>query len=132
MAKGSGRDLKIKKGGTTIAAVNTKGVTWQGNPIDVTSDDSDGVTTYLADKFATTSLELSVEGWLDSDVLPDIAFGTDDATKHFSDITLELLNGDVISGDFIMTNYTLGGQKEDAVTFSATFVRSGIHTVTAA
>lgn len=130
MANSAGRDFAVKKNSTTIASVRTKSVTWNGTPIDVTSDDDDGTTTYLADKFSNTTLELSVEGLTDDDVLSDIAFSGTDSDKHLSDITLERANGDEISGNFILTNYVETGTYQEATTFTATIVRSGAHTWT--
>lgn len=132
MANTAGRDFVLAKNSTTIASVRSKSVTWNGTPIDTTNDDDAGATTYLADEFANTTLEISVEGLTDDDVLSDLAFATSDSGKHLSDITLTRPNGDAISGTFIMTNYQETGQYEDAVTFTATLVRSGIHTWTPA
>jgi predicted secreted protein len=133
MANSAGRDLLIKKNSTTIASVTTKSVTWNGTPIETTNDDDDGAVSYLDDEFATTSLELTVEGLTDDDVLSDLAFGTGATVhsgKHLSDITLTRPNGDVISGNFILTNYVETGTSAEAVTFTATLVRNGIHTWT--
>ena len=130
MAKSAGRDFVVKKSSTAIAAVRTKSVTWNGTPIDVTNDDDDGATTYLADAFASTTLELSVEGITDDDVLSDLAFGGTDSDKFLSDITIERANGDAISGDFVLTNYAENGQYQEATTFTATLVRNGAHTWT--
>ena len=135
MAKAAGRELVIRKDGTAIAAVREKSVTWNGTPIDVTNDDDNAATTYLADEFATTTLEISVSGLADSDILPDIVFGvgaTVNSSKHLDDITILLPNGDAVGGTFILTNYAKTGTYNDAVTFTATLVRSGIHTLTAA
>jgi len=135
MAKAAGRELIIRKGGTAIAAVREKSVTSNFTPIEVTTDDDNGATTYLADEFATTALEISVSGVASSDVLPDIVYGvggTVHSAKHLEDITIVLPNGDVIGGTFILTNYVNTGTHSDAVTFTATLVRSGIHTLTAA
>ena len=130
MANSKGRAFLVKKNSTTIASVRSKSVTWQGQPIDTTNDDDDGDTSYLADEFANTSLEITVEGLTDDDVLSDIAFSTDHSDKHLSDLTLTKANGDVISGNFIMTNYSETGSYEGANEFSATFVRNGTHTWT--
>ena len=130
MANAAGRDFVVKKNSTAIASVRSKSVTWNGSLIDTTNSDDDGATTYLADEFATTTLEITVEGLTDDDVLSDLAFTASHASKHLSDITLERPNGDVISGTFIITNYSETGSHEDAVTFTATLVRSGIHTWT--
>lgn len=130
MANSAGRDFAVKKNGTTIASVRTKSVTWNGTPIDTTTDEDNGATSYLSDDFANTTLELSVEGLTDDDVLSDAAFATDHASKHLSDLTLERANGDEISGDFVLTNYVETGTYQEATTFTATLVRNGLHTWT--
>jgi len=130
MAKASAREFVVKSGGTAIAAVRTKTVRWGGTLIDVTTDDDDGDAAYLADKFAGTSLELSVEGIVDDDVLADIAFVATHADKHVSNITVERANGDAISGNFILTSYEESGEYQGSPTFSATLVRNGTHTWT--
>lgn len=130
MANSAGRDFVVQKNSTTIASVTTKSVTWNGTPIDITNDDDDGATTYLADRFANTTLEISVEGFTDDDVLSDIAFVATDSGKHLSDITLDRPNGDSISGTFILTSYAETGASAEGTTFTATLVRNGIHTWT--
>jgi predicted secreted protein len=132
MAKSAGRAFVVKKGGTAIAAVRTKSVTFNGTLIDTTSDDDDGDVTYLANVFASKSLEISVSGLTDGDVLSDLAFSTTDSDKFLSDLTLERPNGDVVAGTFVMTNYAENGSYDGPVEFTATLVRSGAHTFTPA
>lgn len=132
MAESAGRSFRVQKNGTNIAGVRVTGASWAGTPINVTSNDDAGIETYLADAFATETLELSVEGMTDDDVLTDIAFATTAAAKHLSDITLVRPNGDVVAGTFILTAYSETGNYQEAVQFSATLVRSGAHTFTQA
>lgn len=132
MAKAKGNALIIKKNGTTIAAVREKTFSFSGEGIDVTTDDDTSATVFLANEFASTTKSLEVSGLSDSPVLQDLAFSTSDSDKHLTDLTVHLPNGDIISGTFIMTSYTMTGSYNDAVTFSASFVRSGMHTLTAA
>lgn len=130
MAKGAGRAFVVKKNGTTIASVRQKSMTWNGTPIDVTSDDDGGDANYLDGVFGNKTLEISVEGLTDDDVLADLALSTNDADKHLTDLTLERTNGDTVTGDFILTNYVETGQYQEAVTFTATLIRNGTHTLT--
>lgn len=127
MAKSAGRYFLLKLGGATIAAVRSKGVTWNGTPIDTTTDDDDGATSYLADEFGTTALEISVEGLADGDELAGLAFTPAAADKHMTDLTLERANGDVIAGTFVLTNYAENGSHNEATAFTATLVRNGAH-----
>ena len=133
MPKSASRDFVLKKNAVTLASITAKSVTWSGQPIDVTSDDSAGITEFLADTFGTQTMELQCDGFTDDDVLSDLAFSTTDADKHLSDLTLERPNGDVISGTFVMTSYAENGSDAgEGVTFSCTLVRSGAHTFTPA
>ena len=132
MANTAGRDFVVKKNGTVIASVRSKGMTSNKTPIETTNDDDDGDVSYLSGVFATKALEITVEGLTDDDVLSDIALSNTDADAHLSDLTLERANGDVVSGNFILTNYTETGAYQEATTFSATFVRNGAHTFTPA
>jgi len=132
MANTAGREMVVKKNDVAIASVRVTGLTWAGTPIDITTADDAGITTYLSGKFASETLEMSVEGLSDDDVFSDLAFGTSSTAKHLTDITLERPNGDEVAGTFILTSYSETGNYQEAVTFSATLVRSGIHTWTAA
>jgi predicted secreted protein len=132
MAKVAGRDFLLKKNNVTIGGVRVTACAYAGTPIDVTDADDDGITKYLADTMARETLEITVEGLIDDDVLADIAFGTGTAAKFFSDITWTRGNGDVLSGTFILTAYQETGNEQEAGAFTATFVRSGIHVNTGA
>lgn len=132
MAQSNSREFAVKKAATTIASVRSKTMTSNKTPIETTNDDDDADVSYLTGTFATKSLEISVEGLTDDDVLSDIALSNTDSDAHLSDITLVRPNGDIVSGNFILTNYVETGQYENAVTFTATLVRNGAHTFTAA
>lgn len=131
MAKSAGRLCVIKKNGTAIAGARTTGITWNGSAIDVTDGNDSGIQAFLDGVMTGDTLEMTVEGVEDGQVLRDIAFGAASG-KFFSDLTFTFPNGDVISGDFVMTTYTESGAYEDAQTFNATFVRNGSHTYTPA
>jgi predicted secreted protein len=118
MARSASRDFLVKKNGTTLASITAKSVAWNGTVIDVTADDDNGFTTALADVFANTTMEISGSGYTDDDVLSGVAFTTSESDKHLSDITLERPNGDVISGNFILTSYTENGSSPGELPFS--------------
>lgn len=125
------QDLLVYKGSTLIAAVTQKSVNWQGQPIDITSDDSAGDSEYLSTRFANTSLTIEVELFAGDNVFWDAVMATGHAAKFLSDIRLVHPNGDQISGNWIITNYRLTGAGE-AATETATLIRNAIHTFTAA
>lgn len=128
MAKAIGRKFLVKKAGVTIASSRTKSFSWGGEPVDVTTDDQNGIRELLAD-LGQQQLDISLEGLTDSTILRDIALEPA-TTKMLTDITLEFDNGDVIAGNFLMTSYDESGANNDAVNFSASFQSSGAWTLT--
>lgn len=132
MVKTAGRDVVVAIGGTAIAGGRVKSITRNMTPIDVSDADDDEFAAMLADTYAEDTMEITISGLEDGTVLRDIAFTTSAADRHLSDLTFEFPGtpADSISGDFLMTAFTLGGDYREATTFDATFVRNGQHTFT--
>lgn len=124
MAKASGRLCVIKKNSTTIAGGRTVGVTVNGAPIDVQDQGDSGYVTHLAGILNGQSLDLTIDGYEEDQVLRDIAMGAASG-KFLTDITFDYPNGDAISGSFTMTGYTETGAYDDGQTFNATFQSDG-------
>ncbi len=130
MSKSIGRNLIIKKGGTKIAAIKTKTVAWNGEPVDVTSDDSAGFRELLSDAEGQEQIDLSFDGVTDNKILRDIAFATG-TSKFLTDITIEWVDTlETISGDFKLVSYEEGGTFNDARTFTGSLQSSGAWTYT--
>jgi predicted secreted protein len=132
MAKSAGRLCVIKKGGTAIAGGRTVGVSWNGAPIDITDQSDSGMQTFLDNVLSSDTLELTIDGMEEDQVLRDIAMNAVNSAKFLADLTFTYPNGDVISGDFILTSYSETGGYEDAQTFTATFTSDGTWTYTPA
>jgi predicted secreted protein len=131
MAKTPGRLCVIKKNTTTIAGGRTVGMTVNGSPINVEDQGDSGFATYLPDVLTGQSIELTIEGYEEDQVLRDISLGTASG-KFLTDLTFDFPNGDEISGDFVMTAYSETGAYEDGQTFNATFGSDGAWTFTGA
>lgn len=125
MGQSIGRNLVVKKGATAIASIRTKTVTINNEPVDITTDDSDGFRTLL-DIVGQQSIDLSIEGLTDNPSLR-IAILTP-GTILLDDITIVYPNGGIISGDFALTTFEEAGTYNDAVTFSGTLQSSGEYT----
>lgn len=130
MAKGAGRLCVLKKGATAIAGARVVGMTWNGQAIDVTDQGDSGIQTFLDDVIASDTLEISIEGLEEDEVIRDIALSSTNAAKFLSDLSFEFPSGDKITGKFVLTSYSETGNYQEAMTFSATFVRNGVHTYT--
>ena len=124
-----GRNLKIKRGGTVIAAVRNKSLSMAGEPIDITSDDDSGFRTLLAEA-GQRSIDMSVEGVTKDSVLRTAMLSG--SSLLLTDITVEWPNGDGLSGDFFLNSLEESGAYNDAVTFSGSLQSSGEYTFTPA
>ena len=127
----AGRDYLIKKNGTTIAGITAVNMTVNGAPVSNEDQTDKGFAAYLPCIMVDRSLEFGAEGVLLGDVLHDIALDTADVSPSFlADVTFEAPNGDVISGDFVMSGYTEGAPFKEAMTFTCTFTSDGAWTFT--
>ena len=132
MAKTAGRLCVIKKATTTIGGGRTVGITVNGSPINVEDQGDSGFQTLLADTITGRSIELTIDGYEEDQVIRDIAFAATATGKFMTDITFEFPNGDEISGDFFLASYSETGAYEDGQTFTASFTSDGAWTYTPA
>lgn len=124
MAAESGRELLILDGtGPVAAGIQTKAVTINNEPVDITSDDDDGFRTML-EEAGVRSAEVSISG-----VAKDANFIT--AIQADSHLTLSVVIGNVatLSADWHVTSVAINGETGGAITFDATLQSSGEITV---
>lgn len=129
MAKASGRLCVIKKNATTIGGGRTVSMTVNGAPVNVEDQGDNGFATYLSGVLTGQSIELTIEGYEEDQVLRDLALGTASG-RFLTDITFEFPNGDEISGSFVLSAYSETGAFEDGQTFTGTFTSDGAWTYT--
>ena len=122
-----GRKAEIKKGSTTVAAVRTRTVTINNEPVDITSDDDLGFRKMLQDP-GTKTLDMSVEGIMKNttDFL-GVAMSTTNIIEGYSILFPGL---GTLAGDFVVTGFEVGAAYNEAATFSATLQSSGAFTFT--
>ena len=130
MAKSIGRATLLKKNDVAIAGVRTKSLSWGGESIDVTTNEDAGVRLLLAES-AQEQIDISFDGLEDGSTIRNIALATG-TTKMLTDITYELDDGVIISGDFRLSSYERGSPYNEGTTFSATLESSGPWVVTPA
>lgn len=125
VAQGSpfkGRKAKIRWKGAYLLGVREKGLTCNGEPVNVTDDDDDGWQK-LADNngAAEDSVEITVSGIAKESQLKDDFFGR----ARTGTLQLEYPTGENIAGTFVLSSYSETGPYNDAMTFEATFKSSG-------
>lgn len=127
MSAASGRALIIRRDGVKVAAVVSKTIAINNEPIDITNDDDASFRTLLEDS-ATRSIDISVEGVHKDDVFL-IAAGAV-APTLIEDCEIEFSSGLIIAGDFRLNSYESSGESANRIQFSATMHSTGAWTVT--
>ena len=126
-AVAAGRDMLIKKAGTTIAGIQVTSLSIDNTPIDITTNDSIGIQKLMAVS-AKRSMTTTVSGVETDGVLWAIAMGT--GSQLLTDLTFVQpaagTTADVVTCDWYMSNYKADGDGlAGPVKFSATFMSSG-------
>jgi predicted secreted protein len=124
MAAIKGRDIEVWRGAVLakVAGVRAKSISLNGEPIDVTNDDDDGVRKLLADA-AELAVELTVSGVATDDTLRAESVLVDGRAINTE---FRFPGGtEKYAGSFFMTGYTENGEYKGSAMFEATFQSAG-------
>lgn len=129
MAASVGRSITFTWGNDSppeeIPGVREKSAALNGEPIDITADDSSGWRELLS-VAAQDQVDISLSGVTKNDALKQDWFGG--TRTQVATITYE--DGGVLTGTFFLVSYTDTGAYNDAVTFEAELQSSGTVTYT--
>ena len=115
-----GRDVTVSWGGVLLKGVQEKGVKFNGEAVDISSDE-DGGYQVLCTEDAMKSVEVSLSGVVkDSLLINDKNAGTVQKA-----VVITWANGATLTGSFNLMGYSQGMAKDDAVTFEGTLQSSG-------
>jgi predicted secreted protein len=120
----NGRALKVLRGGIVIAAVRSKTATHSREPVDVTTDDSNGDRTLLPAP-AIRAIDLSVEGVATVDNYQ--AFLSSWKLDAFLDVSVLHADGSIEEAQegFFLGNVEFTAEYNGAVMFTAQLMSSG-------
>lgn len=135
MTEEVGRHLHVYRGADSpqilVAGVREKGIELNGEPVDVTNDDSLGWRSLL-DIGQINMVNIPVSGVLVNDSLRADWFSGASAEGHrMKPTTFRYPDGGEITGDFYLADYSETGAHDGEVTFEATFQSSGAVVYTA-
>lgn len=141
MTGNAGRTINLYWGSESpqplVAGLREKGITVNGEPIDLTNDDSNGWRE-LADIAQINSVDIPCSGVLVDDTLrADMFAGASATGSRMQSATFEypLESGQTtpatITGTFYLQEYSETGPHDGEITFEATFVSNGVVTYTA-
>lgn len=125
MAASAGRNLELKWGTAEIPGVREKGLSLNGEPINVTSDEDSGRRMLLTVS-AEDEVNVTLSGVTKSNTLKAAWF----SNARTETVTITYPNGDVIEGSFFLASYTDNGPYNDATTFDAELRSTGEVTFT--
>ena len=123
----TGRKVLLTIGGAGSIAIQEKSVSINNEPVDVTSDTSDGWTTVLAEP-GNKNLELGFSGVVEN---LNLVLSVMNNTSQIYACTLTYPEGSVISGDFFFGSLGNTAPYKEAYTFEASMSSSGEVTFTA-
>jgi predicted secreted protein len=123
MAARIGRKIKLRWNGAEIPGVREKGIALNGEPVDVTADDSNGWRELLTDP-AENQVEISLSGVTKSHALKADWF----AGTRTRAAEIEYDDGTKITGQFFLANHNETGVYNDTATFEATLQSTGVVT----
>ncbi len=137
MPSQKGRDFLLKMGDggapeafTSIGAARTNALVVNNNPVDDTAMGSNGVQTMVADAGVQT-LQMNIDGLFKDQATEEaLRAAAMDRTAH--NFQLAFPNGDTYEAEFIVQDYNRSGSHDGLETFSASLIRSGAGTFTAA
>lgn len=115
-----GRKIELTWGGEAIPGVREKSAALNGEPVDVTADDSDGWRELLDDP-AENQVNVSISGVTRSNALMEAWFNGDRSQTA----VITYPDGGVLGGTFFLASYTDTGAYNDATTFQAELQSSG-------
>lgn len=137
MPSQKGRDFLLKMGDggapeafTSIGAARTNALVVNNNPVDDTAMGNNGVQTMVADAGIQT-LQMNIDG-LFKDQATEEAFRAAAMDRTAHNFQLAFSNGDTYEAEFIVQDYNRSGSHDGLETFSASLIRSGAGTFTAA
>ena len=114
--------------GPVFTGMRTKNVTFLGEAVDTTSDDTSGAQEFITEA-PRTGVTIEVSGITKDSALIDTI-----TTEGVVELTQYVLNfvdiGKTITADWVLSNVSFGVEYEDAVTFSFTMGTNGAFVVT--
>lgn len=120
MAETLGRKVTISVGGSVVATARTTSMTINNEAVNITSAGDDGIRRMM-DEAGEKSVEITLDGLYTDASLMDLAL----ATSLLEAVVLDY-GTYTLGGDFFLSSYNEGQPYNEAVTFSATLMSSGV------
>ena len=120
-----GREITFNLGGSALVGVNSKGFSFNNEPLDTTDDNSSGWQERLATS-GQKSIEFTMSGIVKNLELVAAYFGT----SQIFPVAVTYPDGSTLTFDAFMDSLSKTGESNALTTFDATFSSSGAPTFT--
>lgn len=127
MAGEYGRKVAFTWESSPVLGVREKSLTVNGEPVNVTSDEDDGVQVLLAED-AETSVQIELSGVTKDAIFKEAKLAGGASLQGTASLTYT--DGGVLSGTFQLGPYSEGIPYNEAVTFTQTLMSTGAVTYT--
>jgi TP901-1 family phage major tail protein len=107
-----------------IAGVREKTIAFNGEPVDVTTDDDDGWRALLSEA-GQNDVTISLSGLVTSSYLRNLWMAGSDSSSRMVEARLTYPDGSVFEGSFFLASYQDGATYNDATTMEAELQSSG-------
>lgn len=125
-----GRDVILTVAGQAIAGTQTKGLTCNNEPVDVTDDAAGGWRLVMA-RPGLKTVDLAISGVLKNLELMRSFFNAANSGSQVFPVSVTYPDGSIVAGDFILTSFSETGESNAGKTFDSSWQSSGVPTFTA-
>lgn len=124
----NGRELTVDWDATTLVGIRSRGLSGSAEAVDVTTDDSLGFRTLLAEP-GVVSAEISVAGITNDETLIAAMYTATVAGRTLTEATVNLPSALAVPGtivfDAFISAFEITGEHDGSVEFTATLMSSG-------
>lgn len=125
-----GREVTLTVAGQSIAGVQTKGLTCNNEPVDVTDDAAGGWRLVMA-RPGLKTVDLAISGITKNLELVRSFFSSANSGSQIYPVTLTYPDGSIVTGDFMLQSISKTGESNAGTTFDSSWQSSGAVTFTA-
>lgn len=125
-----GRDVILTVGGQAIAGTQTKGLTCNNEPVDVTDDAAGGWRLVMA-RPGLKTVDIAISGILKNLELMRSFFSAANSGSQIFAVSVTYPDGSIVAGDFMLTSFSETGESNAGKTFDSSWQSSGNLTFTA-
>lgn len=125
-----GRDVILTVAGQAIAGTQTKGLTCNNEPVDVTDDAAGGWRLVMA-RPGLKTVDIAISGVLKNLELMRSFFSATNSGSQVFAVSVTYPDGSIVAGNFMLASFSETGESNAGKTFDSSWQSTGVLTFTA-